>query len=893
LALSYLRRLETDGSIAAVQAGVLAGEIELSRGHAAAAEEWFRSALRQDPRQLQAQRQLAYLLGVEGRCWEAAPFLLAAVRQGEFTLHHLVLLAAAEPVIKDAEFVERCLAAIPDDPVPLIGVARTAIKMNQFRSASGILEKVVAAAPSQVEAQARWGEILVELDPARLPDWKAHLPRGAEEHPDIWVVHGLWAEKQEALPEAARCFWEAVRRDPNHRVANYHLGSVLNRLHRESIARTFLDRAGLLKDLQLAVDDVFKHPESQSWKLKAAALCESLGRPWEAWGWTSFTVTENSTLTEREQLAARQSVLTAMTPQTWPSHNPALQTNLSDLPLPRFERGTIAAPQPTLAATVRFQDVAKLMGLNFSYFNGADAANAGVRMFETTGGGVGVLVFDLAGWPDLFLPQGGAWPPQPGRIDFIDRLFRNQDGRRAEDVTAHAGLIDQGYSQGVAVGDFNNDGFPDLYVAHIGRNQLLQNNGDGTFLDITLAAGLLSSRWTTSCLIADLNGDSWPDLYDVNYLAGDAIHSTVCRQGNELRACNATSFEAAQDEVFLSLGDGRFESATESSGIRMPEGRGLGIVAADFDGSGRLSLFIANDAVPNFFFVNRTPHRGGPLHFEEQGLVTGLALDADGLAQGCMGVAAGDANDDGRLDLFVTNFQDESNTLYLQQPGNLFIDATRTTGLRDPSYSMVGFGTQFLDGDLDGRPDLVVANGHVFDLSYQGRQYHMPPQYFHNMGQARFTEMSANTLGEFFQKKYLGRGLARLDWNRDGLEDFAVSNMNAPASLVVNQTSKAGHFLAVQLRGIGCDRDAIGTIVRVTVGQHTSTSQLTAGDGYEASNQRRLVFGLGTAQSVDRIEVRWPHGRVQMLGHTAADQELLIREGADAISLPLGSNNTP
>ncbi|MFM9966625.1 MAG: FG-GAP-like repeat-containing protein [Planctomycetaceae bacterium] len=897
LALTYLRRMKPDGSVAAVQAAVLAGDVELNRGHAAAAEESYRAALRQDPRQLQAQRQLAYLLGVEGRCWEAAPFLLAAVKQGEFTLHHLVLLAAAEPVIHDAEFVERCLAAMPDDPVPLIGVARTAIKKNQIAEAKDILQKVISsrvlvnADTAQVEAQARWGELLVELDPARLADWKAHLPSNADEHPEIWVVQGLWAEKQEAMPEAARCFWEAIRRDPNHRVANYHLGSVLSRLHRESAARTFLDRAGLLKDLQLTVDDAFKNPESPAWKHQAAALCESLGRPWEAWGWTSLAVSDNSTMAEREQLAARQSVLTATTPQTWPAHNPALHVDLTDMPLPRLQRGTIDAPQSTPASTVRFAEVAKSMGLSFSYLNGADASNAGVRMFETTGGGVGVIDFDLDGWPDLFLPQGGTWPPQPGQTNHTDRLFRNHQGRRAEDVTLLAGLIDQGYSQGVAVGDFNNDGFPDLYVAHIGRNLLLQNNGDGTFQDITLAAGLDSARWTTSCLIADLNGDSWPDLYDVNYLSGDSIHSTVCRQGNELRACNAKSFAAEQDEVFLSLGDGRFASATESSGIVMPEGRGMGIVAADFDGSGRLSLFIANDAVPNFFFVNRTAQRGGPLHLEEQALVSGLALDADGLAQACMGVAAGDANDDGRLDLFVTNFQDESNTLYLQQSGNLFVDATRSTGLRDPSYPLVGFGTQFLDGELDGRLDLVLTNGHVFDLSYQGRQYQMPPQYFRNLGvprsgQAQFTELSARTLGDYFQQKYLGRGLARLDWNRDGLEDFAVSNMNAPASLVLNQTTGVGHFLGLQLRGLSCDRDAIGTSVRVTVGSRTFTSQLTAGDGYEVSNQRRLVFGLGAAPAVDRIEIRWPHGRIQELGPTPADQELLIREGAEAVTLP-------
>jgi hypothetical protein len=303
-------------------------------------------------------------------------------------------------------------------------------------------------------------------------------------------------------------------------------------------------------------------------------------------------------------------------------------------------------------------------------------------------------------------------------------------------------------------------------------------------------------------------------------------------------------------------------------------------VAADFDGSGRLSLFVANDTTPNFFFENKTPTTGSPL-FIERGHLSGLAVDTEGRSQACMGVAAGDADGNGRLDIFVTNFRNEANTLYLQQTENLFVDQTRRYGLFEPTFEMLGFGTQFLDADLDGRLDLVLANGHVGNLSQHGIPYQMRPQFFYNVENRRFVELSSPGLGSYFGQKQLGRSLARLDWNRDGRDDFVTSHLETPAALVTNETRNAGHFLALRLRGVASARDAIGTTAVLYFGGQTQMRQLTAGDGYMASNERILRFGLGKRASVEQVEIRWPSGLNQTLLHPPVDSELLVVEGRD------------
>jgi hypothetical protein len=307
------------------------------------------------------------------------------------------------------------------------------------------------------------------------------------------------------------------------------------------------------------------------------------------------------------------------------------------------------------------------------------------------------------------------------------------------------------------------------------------------------------------------------------------------------------------------------------------------VVAADFEGTGRIHVFVGNDTTANLYFVNETAEPGGPLSFVENGILCGAAFDEGGVAQSCMGIAQGDVNNDGLLDLFVTNFYNDSNTLYVQIPGNLFVDQTRSAALREPSYYMLGFGTQMLDAELNGLPDIFITNGHVDRTFATGAPDLMPPQYYHNEGDGRFAELAGRSLGEYFQHEYLGRAVVVLDWNRDGKQDLCVSHLDAPAALLTNRTPEAGHYLTVKLHGVTSNRDAIGALVTLTSGGQLWTRQLIAGHGYLASNQRRMSFGLGDVEHIDSLMIRWPSGREQSLRNLAIDQEIALVEGTDRI----------
>jgi hypothetical protein len=318
-----------------------------------------------------------------------------------------------------------------------------------------------------------------------------------------------------------------------------------------------------------------------------------------------------------------------------------------------------------------------------------------------------------------------------------------------------------------------------------------------------------------------------------------------------------------------------------------PDGKGLGIVVADFNGSGRLGIFVANDTTANFFFRNRTSASDQIPHFSEEALLSGVAFDPEGHAQACMGIAAGDANEDHRLDLFVTNFYRQANALYVQQEGGAYRDQVRKAGLFDPSFFMLGWGTQFLDAELDTRPDLALVNGHVNDFRSTGTPYPMPAQFMRKVGREGFQEVPSETLGPYFSELHLGRSLARLDWNRDGKEDFLVTHIDAPTALLENRTDPVGHYLAVRLVGTKGSRDAIGAEVQVEAGGRTQRRQLTSGDGFQASNQRILVFGLGKSNRVDRLQVRWLGSATETeLTDVLIDSEITILEGGATAVFP-------
>ena len=889
-AVECLDRIPDDGSPVAVTARTLAGELLLARfNRLAAAEQQFRRAISQDKNSLQAINQLVYLMHLGTRTWELIPFELSLIRGGRPTLRRMKALSLGPRLTTDAEFIRECVEVDADEPTVRLGLAAIAVSERKYLKAEEYLRIAAGIHPHAPIVEFRLGQVLLlrNAPEADLRAWHRALPPHAAEEPGIWMLRGLWAERRNESPVAIRCFWESLKRDPNLRQANYRLGQLLRAAKEPDAAEPFLDRSRRLTEYAATIEMINSRrtdrTRSMQDALVAAERAENLGLLFEACGWFDLSLQRDPTFARAQHGFARlqSKIATLELVRTIPEANPALKIDLSDYPLPDWHTAEPRPVKPTLLSPalerVTFEDRAAEAGVVFDFF--VDHDNPGMyEMYELTGGGVAILDYDGDGWPDVYFTQGCHWPPQKGEVEHLDRLFRNLGNGRFEDVTKAAGLVEDRYSQGATVGDYNSDGLPDLYVANLDANRLYRNNGDGTFSDVTDATGTGGKRWTSSCAMADLNGDTWPDIYAVNYLGGPAM-MTICRdETGKLHDCTPYEFPAEQDQFYLNLGDGRFEDITAEAGFAVRDGKGLGIVVADFDGSGKLGVFVANDGVPNFLFVNQASRSQRP-RFSEQGLPSGVAVNANGEAEGGMGVAAGDVDGNGLTDLFVTNFSHESNSLYLQQPGNAFIDATEAAGLLEPSLPMLGFGTQFLDGELDGTLDLIVTNGHISQNADPQEAFEMEPQYFRNLGQANFVELPGKSLGRFFVEKRRGRGMARLDWNRDGLEDFVVSHLGAPAALLTNTTTPCGHYISVSLRGVESDRDAIGTIVTLTTADSMLTRQLLAGDGYQASNQRNLVFGLGEATQATDLEIHWPSGRRQSFRNLSANADYLFIEG--------------
>jgi tetratricopeptide (TPR) repeat protein len=891
-ALDYFSRVPQDGTAYGLRALFGRAQRLLRAGRAREAEESLRRVVQAWPTFQPAVRELVYILEVEGRTWEALPYLWQIIRSGRMGGDYLLMAGSADSIsLSESTFVARCLSAVPDDPLPLLGQARELMRTDAA-AAEVLLRRIIRHDPSIVEAQARLGRILLDAD--REPEflkWHEELPADIGEHPDLWLDRGLWAARNKQWRAAARCFWEALRLHPNHGPANHHLSQALSVLGDKQAAQECAERARCLARVEIALrdlgagDDVFR---------QVAQDMEVLGRQWEAVAWYQSVLHFHAPPAWAQQELKRATCqLSRASFLTAAEACPATKVDLSSYPLPTFGARVLpaAAEVDRSFPNPRFVDIAQAAGLDFQYFNGADKQAERAYMFEFQGGGVAVLDYDNDGWPDLYLTQGCRWPAGAGQESYRDRLFRNLGDGRFADVTESAGLGDQAFSGGVTVGDFDNDGWPDLYVGNIGPNRLYRNNADGTFSDATELSGTAGSHWTTGAALADFNQDGLPDLYVLNYLAGDVLERACTSDGLPIQ-CGPTLFPGEQDRCYRNLGDGRFQDVTDRCGIVGPDGKGLGLLVADFDNSGRLGIFVANDTTANFLFRNETAAPGSIPRFTEEGLLSGLAFDGNGAPQASMGIAAGDANGDGLLDLFVTDFYREASAFYIQNPDHSFSDQVRPAGMYESSVSMLGWGTQFLDAQLDGLPDLVLTNGHINDFRAKGIPYQMRCQSYRNLGEQRFEETPAAELGSYFSKQQLGRALARLDWNRDGREDFCVTHVDEPVSLLENETSPTGHFVSVRLVGVTGARDAIGARLQLSIGEHTWHRQLTAGDGFQASNERRIVFGLGAASGDVEVQVTWPGGKVEIFRELPLDAEVTLVEGR-SLNRPSIARNSP
>jgi len=546
------------------------------------------------------------------------------------------------------------------------------------------------------------------------------------------------------------------------------------------------------------------------------------------------------------------------------------------------------------ASTPIFEDVAVQAGLNFHHYNGMTGQ---FFLPEIMGAGAALFDFDNDGDLDVFLVQGNVletgvkptstlFPWRESRLP-SGRLFRNdlqtlKDGKRNlrfTDVTERSGITANGYGMGAAVGDINNDGWPDLYITNLGANQMFLNNRDGTFTDVTNKSGTNDTRWSTSAAFFDYDRDGLLDLMVVNYALFSTAGSPRCYAATSARDyCTPRAFRPPGNRLFHNKGAGVFEDVTVSAGIAEEFGHGLGIVTADFDRDGWIDIYVANDGDPNQLWINQ---RNGT--FKNEALAAGAAVNRDGKAEAGMGVDAGDVDGNGTDDIFVTHLMDETNTLYSNLDQLLFEDRTREAGLGMPGRRFTGFGTFFFDYDNDGWLDLFVTNGAVQLLPELVRKgdplpLDQPSQLFHNEGNGRFIEVSDPVL----QRLEVGRGAAFGDIDNDGDTDVLVTNNNGPAELLINHAGDRNHWLGLRLVGRN-GRDMLGARVEVVIKKGNVLWRRARTDGsYLTANDPRVLVGLGSASRVEVVRVHWPDGSVEEWKEVPVDRYTILKQGTQS-----------
>jgi len=532
-----------------------------------------------------------------------------------------------------------------------------------------------------------------------------------------------------------------------------------------------------------------------------------------------------------------------------------------------------------------FREIASDVGLHFEHVTGATGDH---YMPEIMGAGAALFDYDNDGDLDVYLVQGRPldagktllFPPHE-RANPGSRLFRNMliesGALRFEDVTEKAGVGHDGYGMGAATGDYDNDGFLDLYLTNFGDNVLYHNNGDGTFTDVTRAAGVAVGRWSTSAAFVDYDNDGLLDLFVGNYVDFTVQGNKRCyAPTGEPDYCTPMAYKAVPSRLFHNLGNGMFADVTEASGISTSYGPALGVVAADFNGDGRMDVYVANDTAANRLWLNQ-----GNGTFRESALEAGVAYDANGRTKAGMGVTAEEVDDAGTLAILVTNLTREGATLFRGAKG-VFEDVSSLSGLAAPTFGFTGFGTQWLDCDNDGRLDLFIANGAVTIVESQRGSpypYRQRNLLFHDEGGAKLVEVS-DIAGDALQRQEVGRGAAVGDIDNDGRVDVLVTNNNGPVRLLHTEVGPAQHWLEVRVEGVKANRFGIGARVGlVRDGQPTIWRRVHTDSSYLSASDVRVHFGLGNRPDVRALTVRWPEGAEERWDNVQADRVVVVKQG--------------
>ncbi len=548
--------------------------------------------------------------------------------------------------------------------------------------------------------------------------------------------------------------------------------------------------------------------------------------------------------------------------------------------------GDTQKPEP---GTIQFTNVTTQAGIKFVHFKG----NKGISINrEEFGPGVCVADFDGDGFQDIYFVNGR---------DLYNRglaarnaLYRNNGDGTFTDVTEKAGVLGTGFGLGCVWGDYDNDGFPDLYVTQYGRNALYHNNGDGTFTDVTDKTGVAGiesgTLFHSGATFFDYDRDGRLDLYVGGYVALEPNGMRYCKFSDVLTSCPPSVYRGSPDMLYHNNGDGTFTNVTSAAGIYQPEGKNLAVGAGDYDNDGWPDLFVANDGLNAYLYHNE--HDGT---FKEVGLLSGMALTRQGLTMAAMCISLGDYDNDGRLDLFISDFQKASDHLFRNNGQSAFEEVSDQVGITGPTHDVLSFGGGFFDYDNDGWLDLFIANGHVYpeiEQASPGIRYKQINSLFHNERNGKFVETTKQA-GNGFETPYVGRGVAFADFDNDGFVDLVVSNNGDPPLLLHNSGGDGNHFLNFKLVGTKSNRDGMGTRVHIVAGGLSQIREIEGGGSYLSQSDLRAHFGLGKATRAETLEISWPSGLRQVFHDVEDDKFYRIEEGRDKLDLQRFGRQNP
>ena len=857
------------------------------------------ASLKQNPEAHDQRRSLVGFLCEAQRMDLLPEHLVELYRARKFDVRLLLAVTETSSRRLSPKTSERLMERNPDDHRVRLAEAFVMMYRHDSKAGAEILEDILKHHPKFAPAHAMYGQALIAENRLKdIPNWLDSATPQSTRYADYWLTLGDLATRRQEPKEAVRAYWEATRRDPGSNPAWDRLGQVMLQLQASGdspISSEQVDAVLRRSTHMLDLRERFNHfaadgQTNQAKALDVAMALLTLGRVWEAEAWSAAATTlPDGPSTEIS--AMRKRILAKLAAdQSWISADaPASSIDLSNLPIPEVSRavstaspGNVIVPKLEGTEHLRLEEQSITWGLRdiASNNNPTDARLAAI--IRSTGVGGGVIDYDLDGLPDIMVMGAGGTMQQ--RDSQMNQLLRNT-GTSFQEIGEMAGVADPGFGQGLAIGDFNEDGFSDLFFANLGQNRLLRNNGDGSFTDCTdLLEDKDSNSWSTSAAFVDVNQNGIADLIVTNYCQTVSGLDMGCpNEEGMIGPCHPLTFPADADRFYEGVGNGSFRNTTSQWISEPSTGRGLGILAGNLDGS-QFGAFIANDMSRNAFYTPIQNTDG--ITLEENASVRGVAVDGRTQAQASMGIASSDFDLDGDLDLYVTGFGREYNIYYEQVAPGIWRDETNKLDLAQPTLSVVGFGTEAIDLDNDGIEEIAVTNGHIGDFSDpESLPYEQPLQIFRRGQDGCFKLLSDDHWGNYFNDHHVGRGLWTMDANVDGKVDLVVTHTKEQLRLLINRSERTGKSIGFQLKGTVCSRDAIGATIRFTCNGQQRALWLLAGDGYMCSNEKILRAGLGDATRIENVSIAWPDGQNELVGTLETGTDYLLVQGQSAFNL--------